>query len=67
MKIKLFEAQRWALDINSCVSKVESFMHCPQKYNERVSLDELEKLLNFRPLPCYEAGSSKLKVYKSAI
>ncbi|XP_064982411.1 lysine-specific demethylase JMJ17-like isoform X1 [Musa acuminata AAA Group] len=61
MKIKLFEAQRWALDINSCVSKVESFMHCPQKYNERVSLDELEKLLNFRPLPCYEAGSSKLK------
>ncbi|URE27973.1 JmjC domain, hydroxylase [Musa troglodytarum] len=61
MKIKLIEAQRWALDINSCVCKVESFMHCPQKYNERVSLDELERLLNFQPLPCYEAGFSKLK------
>ncbi|WOL18229.1 lysine-specific demethylase 5B [Canna indica] len=60
MTIKLIEAQKWALNINRSLLKIESFEHCSQESKEKVSLSDLEKLLSFQTLPC-QLDFSKLK------
>lgn len=62
MANKLIEAQKWAMNVNSCLSKVDNYLHCRKKSSEKVMLSEIEELLSFYPLPCYEPGLTKLKV-----
>ncbi|XP_010934762.1 lysine-specific demethylase JMJ17 [Elaeis guineensis] len=63
MANKLIEAQKWAMNVNSCLSKVNNYLHCQKKSSEKVMLSEIEQLLSFYPLPCYEHGLTKLKAY----
>lgn len=51
------------MNVNSCLSKVDNYLHCPKESSEKVMLSEIEELLSFYPLPCYDPGLSKLKVY----
>lgn len=60
---KLIEAQKWAMKVNSCLSKIDDYLPCQKKSSEKVTLSEIEELLSFYPLPCHEPSLTKLKAY----
>ncbi|OVA13119.1 ARID/BRIGHT DNA-binding domain [Macleaya cordata] len=63
MTKSLIEAKKWALDVKNCLCKIETWLHCPNNDNEKVTLGSVEIFLSFNPLPCNEPGHLKLKVY----
>lgn len=63
MANKMVEAQKWSKDVRDCLSKLKNCLDFPNNLTEKVSLCELEELLSFDPLPCYEPGYIKLKAY----
>ncbi|KAF6162208.1 hypothetical protein GIB67_008337 [Kingdonia uniflora] len=62
MAKNLIEAKKWALNVRSCLSKIETWLLSCDNNTEKVNLGDLESLLNVEPLPCNEPGHVKLKV-----
>ncbi|XP_077241841.1 transcription factor jumonji (jmjC) domain-containing protein [Tasmannia lanceolata] len=60
----LKKAQKWAVDVRNCLSKVDTWLCHPDNNIEKVTLGYIQELLSFDPLPCNEPAHSKLKVQK---
>ncbi|PKA59391.1 putative lysine-specific demethylase JMJ14 [Apostasia shenzhenica] len=59
---KLIDAQKWALSVQECLSKVETY-YIRSNIVEKVSLRQVNGLLSIDPEPCNEPALAKLKVY----
>lgn len=57
----LVKAKKWSADVRNCLSKVDTWVHSQDSEIEKVSLNHVENLLSFDPLPCNEPGYLRLK------
>lgn len=67
MSKKLFEAQRWAEGVISCLAKIENHSSGSSNASERADLEYVTELLSFDTIPCNEPGHLKLKVLKKLV
>ncbi|KAF5175251.1 Lysine-specific demethylase 5b [Thalictrum thalictroides] len=63
MARNLVDAKKWALDVRSCLAKVENIMNHRNSEMEKVTLGAVQKLLSFNQFSCNEPGHLKLKIY----
>ncbi|KAL5718496.1 hypothetical protein ACHQM5_011393 [Ranunculus cassubicifolius] len=63
MEKNLVEAKKWALDVRTCLSKVETWLHHRNSDTEKVAFRDVQNLLSVNDLPCNEPGHLQLKAY----
>lgn len=62
MTKNLIQAQKCAVDVKDCVSKIENWSCHRSEILEKVHMEYIDELLSTSPVPYNEPGYHKLKV-----